>query len=113
MQHSLQVELLKELLHQLDHGVTADAGGLRKNSASVYTCPEMAAREQQVFFTDHPQIIGLSGDLPEAQWRINVGGFPVYFLFPNVVLNVGPAGRIKRRQRRNLKPCCGYGFAGK
>jgi hypothetical protein len=30
--------------------------------------------------------------LPESEWRINIGGFPVYFLFPNVVLNVGPAG---------------------
>lgn len=30
--------------------------------------------------------------LPESEWRINVGGFPVYFLFPNVILNVGPAG---------------------
>ena len=31
-------------------------------------------------------------DMPESEWRINVGGFPVYFLFPNVILNVGPAG---------------------
>ncbi len=26
---------------------------------------------------------------PEADWRIENGGFPVYFLFPNVVINVG------------------------
>ena len=30
--------------------------------------------------------------LPESEWRINIGGFPVYFLFPNVVLNVGRGG---------------------
>lgn len=31
-------------------------------------------------------------NIPESEWRINIGGFPVYFIFPNVILNVGPAG---------------------
>ena len=26
---------------------------------------------------------------PESEWRIENGGFPVYFLFPNVIVNVG------------------------
>jgi hypothetical protein len=26
---------------------------------------------------------------PESEWTIQGGGFPVYFLFPNVVINVG------------------------
>ena len=26
---------------------------------------------------------------PRAEWRVTDGGFPVYFLFPNVVINVG------------------------
>jgi hypothetical protein len=34
MRHALQVKLLKELLRQLDKGVNAHAGGLRKNPAS-------------------------------------------------------------------------------
>jgi phenylpropionate dioxygenase-like ring-hydroxylating dioxygenase large terminal subunit len=38
------------------------------------------------------QVIDSYRDLPESQWRINEGGFPVYFLFPNIILNVGPAG---------------------
>lgn len=29
---------------------------------------------------------------PEADWDISHGGFPVYFLFPNVVINVGERG---------------------
>ena len=35
MRQELQVELLKELLRQLDEGVNADAGGLRKNPTSA------------------------------------------------------------------------------
>ena len=27
--------------------------------------------------------------LPESEWRIQAGGFPVYFLFPNTIINVG------------------------
>ena len=43
---------------------------------------------------NHRMILCLKGidDLrgqPEADWRIETGGFPVYFLFPNVVINVG------------------------
>ena len=50
MRHALQVELLKELLKQLDEGVNADAGGLRKNPTSAYTCPDLALLEHQEFF---------------------------------------------------------------
>ena len=43
---------------------------------------------------NHRMILCLRGidDLrgrPETEWRIEDGGFPVYFLFPNVVVNVG------------------------
>lgn len=80
MRHSLQVELLKELLRQLDEGVNADAGGLRKNPASVYTCPELAERERQVFFADHPQIIGCSGELPEPGSFLTLADFGIEIL---------------------------------
>jgi len=75
MRHSLQVELLKELLRQLDEGVNADAGGLRKNPASAYTCPELATREWQHFFRNHPQIIGCSAELPEPGSFVTLGDF--------------------------------------
>ena len=80
MKHALQVELLNELLRQLDAGENADAGGLRKNPASAYTCPEMAEREWQVFFREHPQVIGLSGDLPDPGSFVTLADFGVEIL---------------------------------
>ena len=64
MKHAVQVEVLRELMDQLDAGVNADAGGLRACPADTYTSPELAAKEWQVFFREHPQVVGLSGDLP-------------------------------------------------
>lgn len=65
MRHEVQVELIEELLARLDAGVNVDAGGLRRNPTAVYVDPELAAREREAFFRDHPQMVGLSGDLPE------------------------------------------------
>ena len=80
MRHALQVELLRELQRQLDQGVNADAGGLRKNPASAYTCPDLARLEQQTFFAQHPQIIGLSGELPEPGSFVTLADFGVEVL---------------------------------
>jgi phenylpropionate dioxygenase-like ring-hydroxylating dioxygenase large terminal subunit len=65
MRHDVQVEVLRELLSQLDAGVNADAGGIMSCPASTYTCPDLAAKEWEVFFKGHPQVLGMSGDLPE------------------------------------------------
>jgi phenylpropionate dioxygenase-like ring-hydroxylating dioxygenase large terminal subunit len=80
MRHEVQVELLKLLMHQLDEGINADAGGLRKNPASAYTCPKLAAQEQQSFFAEHPQMIGLSGELPEPNSFITLSDFGIEIL---------------------------------
>ena len=64
MDHSLQVEILKELMHQLDEGKNIDAGVQYRMPTSSYICPDVAAQEWQTFFAQHPQLIGLSGDLP-------------------------------------------------
>lgn len=66
MQHQQQVSILKELMRQLDQGVNADAGGLRRNPVSAYTCPERLAKEWTTFFRGYPQVLGMSGDLPSA-----------------------------------------------
>jgi len=66
MRHQEQVRLIKQLLERLDSGSNVDAGGLRKNPVEVYTDPQLAAREWKEFFASRPQLIGLSGDLPEA-----------------------------------------------
>jgi len=64
VQRSEQVRLIKELLASMDSGTTVDAGGLRRNPTAVYTDPELAEREWQTLFRGHPQLIGLSADLP-------------------------------------------------
>jgi nitrite reductase/ring-hydroxylating ferredoxin subunit len=79
MQHAEQVRIVKELLARLDTGTNVDAGGFRRNPTSVYVDPEMAEREWQEFFRGHPQVIGLSGDLPEpgSFLRVDDLGVPI------------------------------------
>ena len=59
MKHDLQVRILKELLQQLDTGKNVDAGVQYKMSTDAYTCSEVAAREREALFREHPQLIGL------------------------------------------------------
>ena len=65
MEHALQVTILKELMRQLDEGRNVDAGVQYRMPTTSYVCPEQAAREREAFFQNHPQLIGLSSDLPE------------------------------------------------
>jgi phenylpropionate dioxygenase-like ring-hydroxylating dioxygenase large terminal subunit len=58
-----QITQIERLLAQLDTGTTVDAGGLRRNPTSVYTDPDLAARERAELFRGRPQLIGLSGEL--------------------------------------------------
>ena len=64
MKKELQISIIKELMSQLDEGRNVDAGVQFKMPTDSYVCPERASREQQEFFRNHPQLIGLSGDLP-------------------------------------------------
>ena len=59
-----QVRLIEALMEKLDSGVNVDAGCQVRNPVSAYTSPELAQREWQAFFTEHPQVVGLSADLP-------------------------------------------------
>ncbi len=122
MRHEVQVRLLTELMRQLDEGVNADAGGIRKNPASAYTCPEIAAKEWQVFFSDHPQFIGLSGDLPEPGSFLTVDDFGVTVLatrdtsgkfraFLNACRHRGPMVETERRGKRRLFSCPFHGWS--
>ena len=77
MKHDLQVGILKELLHQLDTGKNVDAGVQYKMSTDAYTCSEIAARERKALFLEHPQLIGLSGDLPEPNTWFTIDDFGV------------------------------------
>lgn len=64
MQHDTQLRILDDLLAKLEAGTTCDAGRQLLNPTEVYTCPDLAAREWTAFFREHPQIVGLSADLP-------------------------------------------------
>lgn len=65
MDHDLQVRIIKELMRQLDEGENHDAGVQYRMPTSSYVCPDLADKEWTTLFREHPQMIGLSGDLPE------------------------------------------------
>lgn len=90
MEHATQVRLLTELLHQLDNDVNLDAGRQLRIPATEYTCTALAAREWESFFTAHPQMIGLSGDLPTPGTFMTVADFGV-----NVLATRGEDGRFR------------------
>lgn len=75
MHHDIQIEILKTLMNQLDTGTNVDAGEQVHMSPYVYACPDVAAREWQTLFRDHPQMIGFSGDLPEPGSFLTVDDF--------------------------------------
>ena len=54
-----------ELLDHLDNKRTADAGRIVVNPTSTYTDPALAEREWETFFKNHPQVLGMSGELPK------------------------------------------------
>jgi len=77
MQRETELKILRELVRQLEQKVNVDAGRQLKNPTSSYTCPELAAQEWQTFFLHHPQLIGLSGDLPQPGSFMTVDDFGV------------------------------------
>lgn len=80
MEHALQVEILKELMGQLEEGRNIDAGVQFRMPTTDYVCPDMAAREREAFFRNHPQLIGLSGDLPEPGSYLTMDDFGIPIL---------------------------------
>jgi phenylpropionate dioxygenase-like ring-hydroxylating dioxygenase large terminal subunit len=65
MKQETEVKILKELLRQLDEGKNVDAGVRYRAPTDAYVSREMAEKEWASFFQGHPQLIGLTGDLPE------------------------------------------------
>ncbi len=80
MQHATQVEILKELMQQLDEGKNIDAGVQYRMPTTAYVCPEVAAQERHAFFRNHPQLIGLSGDLPDLGSFLTMDDFGIPLL---------------------------------
>lgn len=64
MKHETTVRIIKELMSQLDENRNIDAGAQYRLPTSDYVCRDLASLEWNAFFREHPQLIGLSGDLP-------------------------------------------------
>lgn len=79
MKHETTVRIIKELMSQLDENRNVDAGAQYRLPTSDYVCGDLAAQEWTALFREHPQIIGLSGDLPEngSFFTIDDFGIPV------------------------------------
>ncbi|GMN02580.1 aromatic ring-hydroxylating dioxygenase subunit alpha [Erythrobacter sp. MTPC3] len=79
MKHQTTVRIIRELMDQLDENRNVDAGVQYRLPTSDYTCPDLAAQEWAALFQQHPQVIGLSGDLPEngSYFTIDDFGIPV------------------------------------
>ena len=90
MHRDEQVRLLRLLMHQLDSDTNVDAGGLRENPSWVYTCPDLAKKEWNHFFRKHPQVVGLSADLPETGSFMTLDDFGIPLLVTR-----DPKGRFR------------------
>jgi len=77
MDQAKQVSILKELLRQIDSGENADAGVQYKVPTSIYADRALAEQEWEHFYRNHPQMIGLSGDLPEPNSFLTLNDFGV------------------------------------
>ena len=77
MKHDMQVSILKELMRQLDEQVNVDAGIQLKNPTTSYICPDLVQKDWALFFRNHPQLIGLIGDLPKPDSFLTIEDFNV------------------------------------
>ena len=65
MKQEHQVALINRMLGLLDADDTDRTDVMLQSPASAFTCKDLAAREWATFFQGHPQILGLSADLPK------------------------------------------------
>ena len=77
MERQEQLRLLKGLIGHLDNKTNISAGGILKAPAETYISEERFEREWGTFFLNHPQIIGMSGDLPKPNTFITTEDFGV------------------------------------
>ena len=75
-----QLRLLKGLISHLDNKTNIDAGGIVRAPADTYTSTERFEREWETFFLNHPQIIGMSGDLDKPDTFMTTEDFGVPLL---------------------------------
>ena len=64
----------------LDAKTNVDAGGIMKTPSDTYTCEDRFKMEWDTFFLNHPQIIGMSGDLPKNDTFVTTQDFGIPIL---------------------------------
>ncbi len=79
MDESERHRILKVLAEHISNDTTADAGGIMRVPMSEFTCPELLAQENDVFFRNTPLLMGLSSDLPQpgTYWSDSATGIPI------------------------------------
>ena len=75
-----QLRLLNGLISHLDNKTNINAGGILKTPADTYISEERFEMEWSDFFLNHPQILGLSGDLPKPGTYVTTEDFGVPIL---------------------------------
>ena len=80
MERSEQIRTLKGLMSHLDSKTNVDAGGIMKTPSDTYTCEDRFKMEWDTFFLNHPQIIGMSGDLPKNDTFVTTQDFGIPIL---------------------------------
>ena len=116
MKQETQVEILKELMRQVDEGKNIDAGVQYRMPMTSYVCPEIAAKEWDMFFKNHPQLIGLSGELPVPGSFLTIDDFGIPVLatrdnegnfraFLNACSHRGVRVSQEERGRKNVFTC--------
>lgn len=79
MEHTTQVELIQRVLGYMDSGKTHQAEGVTYNPVSMYTSRDVLAREQDILFRRHPQVVGFSAQLqgPGDYFTHDLTGVPM------------------------------------
>jgi len=116
VQRDEQIRVIEGLMKHLDDDTNVDAGRQLRNPVSSYTCTDIAAREWESFFQGHPQLLGLSADLPEPRsfFTSNDIGKPilctrakdgVFRAFLNVCRHRGTIVEDEARGQKNAFQC--------
>lgn len=79
MRRQERLRLLAILRDGLANGGEIHGDGIVESPLSDFTCPDLLADEQRVFFRETPLFMGLSGDLPEngSYWADSETGLPI------------------------------------
>jgi len=79
MNKSERLRVLGAISEHIANDTTADAGGIMRVPMSDFTCPQLSAQEQDVFFRNTVLCMGLSSALPKPKtyWSDNETGIPI------------------------------------